>query len=213
MATTTLNVAARQCVGKQEMKRLRLTGRVPANLYGHGEPNINLSVCADEVNAAIRHGAHLVELKGAVNESALIKSVQWDMMGSFVLHLDLTRAQASELVESSVNVELKGEAPGVRQGGIVEQPVHTIRFRCPAGLIPDKLVLSVKALELGGSLTAADIRLPAGALLLSDPAEVVVHCIAVKDDDETGLPPGEGNEPEIIGRRRSEDGEEINEKE
>jgi len=209
MATTTLRVAARQSFGKHEMKRLRLAGKIPANLYGHGQPNVHLALSADEVDAAIRHGAHLVELTGAVNESALIKSVQWDAFGSEIMHLDLTRAQASELVETSVNVELRGEAPGVCNGGIVEQPVHVIRFRCPAGLIPDKLVISLKSLELGQSLTAADIKLPQGAQLLSDPSEVVVHCIAAKDEDESAA--SSEAEPEIIGRRRPENGDSADE--
>lgn len=207
MASTTLNVAARNCVGKREMKRLRSTGKIPANLYGHGQPNVMLAIDSDEVGAAIRHGAHLVELKGAVNESALIKSVQWDQMGSVVLHLDLTRAQASELVETTLVVELRGEAPGLRHGGIVEQPLHEIRLRCPAGLIPDKLSLSVKNLELGASLTAADVPLPQGAALLSEPTEVVVHCIAVTEEETPAS--GETAEPEIIGRRRAEEGDEA----
>jgi large subunit ribosomal protein L25 len=144
-----------------------------------------------------------VELAGAVNESALIKAVQWDMFGSVILHVDLTRAQASELVETVLAVELKGEAIGLRHGGIIEQPLHTIRLRCPAGLIPDKLTLSVNGLDLGGSLVAGQIPLPAGGSLLSDPDEVVVHCIAPVEEAAV-VAAGEA-EPEVIGRKKTDE--------
>ena len=206
MATSTLKVSAREHVGKRAMKKLRAAGMIPANLYGHGQPNVNLAVSADDVNAIIRQGAHLVQLQGAAHASALIKDVQWDMMGSTINHLDLTRTDASELVESTLEVELRGEAPGGRNGGIVEQPVHSVRIRCPAGKIPDRLILSVNGLELEMSLTAGDIPLPDGAELLTDDHEMVVHCVPPVEEVEESTA-ATGAEPEVIGRKREDEAE------
>ena len=86
---------------------MRGRGEIPAELYGHGEPNAHLVLPMLEVQSAIRRGTHLVELKGAVNESALIKEVQWDPFGSIVLHLDLARVSVEETVEVVLHVELR----------------------------------------------------------------------------------------------------------
>ena len=101
----TLNVSVREQLGTNHTRRLRWAGQVPAILYGHGEKNVNLSIAATEVNGVIRHGAKVVDIRGAVTDSALIRDVQWDALGSTVIHLDLTRVSADEKVEVTVQVE------------------------------------------------------------------------------------------------------------
>ena len=99
-----LNTSLRENLGKRESRRLRAKGEIPAELYGHGQPNTHLSLSATQVRAAVQHGAHLIELQGAVSESALIKEVQWDAFGYEVVHLDLTRGSAEETVEVTLHV-------------------------------------------------------------------------------------------------------------
>ena len=74
-----LNVKKRESRGKREAKRLREAGSIPAILYGHGEANESLVIVADEMSSVIRHGGRVVELKGAVNEKAFIRELQWDV--------------------------------------------------------------------------------------------------------------------------------------
>ena len=76
---------------------------------------------ADELETALRHGSRLVSLTGAVNESAFIRELQWDTWGTHIVHVDFTRISEHEIVEVRVPVELRGEAPGVREGGVVVQ--------------------------------------------------------------------------------------------
>ena len=87
----TLNVKVRETRGKRNARRERRTGTIPAILYGHGEANHSLLIAADEMASVVRHGGRIVELKGAVNEKALIRALQWDTFGIEVLHVDLTR--------------------------------------------------------------------------------------------------------------------------
>ena len=141
-----LNVAVREECGTRAVRRIRNAGHIPAVLYGHGQPNVNLSIPAKDVTTAIRHGSKLVDLQGGVNESALIRVVQWDAFGVDVLHLDLTRVSAGETVQVSVAVELRGEAPGARAGGLVEHLIHELEIECPVTAIPDKFELSVNDL-------------------------------------------------------------------
>ena len=92
------------------MRRLRASGYVPAILYGRGEP-VPLQVSSRDVNQVVHHGSHVVTLEGALNESALIKEVQWDAFGDHILHIDLYRITAGEVVDLELGVNLIGEAP------------------------------------------------------------------------------------------------------
>jgi large subunit ribosomal protein L25 len=203
-----LHVQERAPHGKHHARRLRKAGSIPAILYGHGERNIPLAVLADELSAVIRHGRRVVELTGLVNEKALIREVQWDTFGVDVLHLDLARVSEHERVQVRVSVEMKGQAPGAKAGGVVEQFVHEVEIDCEALSIPDKLLLSVNELELEGQLLASQIQLPPGVALLTDADVLVAHCVKPAEEQEPLAGAGEGAEPELIGRKAGEEDEE-----
>lgn len=202
-----LKVERRATLGKRNARRLRNAGMVPVVLYGHGEQNLSLSAAADQVKAVIRHGARVVDLTGAVSEKAFIRELQWDVYGLEVLHVDFTRVSADEKVEVALAVELRGEAPGVKDGGVVTQLVHELHAECLVTAIPDKLHLSINELKLGDELTAAEIELPPGVTLLSDLDTVIVTCAEPKAEAEEEAPT-EGAEPEVIGRKAEEEAEE-----
>jgi large subunit ribosomal protein L25 len=201
-----LNVTKRERQGKKAIRRLRSTGVIPAILYGHKEENVNLSVTGTELAPVLRHGGRLVELRGAVAEKALIRELQWDTYGTHVLHIDFTRVSEHEKVHLTVPVELRGDAVGVKEGGIVEQPIHEVEIECPASAIPDKIVVKIADLHLNQSLTIADIVLPDQVRILDDADLVVVTCHPPIESDLEGGKEG-GVEPEVIGRAAKEEGE------
>jgi large subunit ribosomal protein L25 len=208
--TDVLNVSVRNELGSGRVRRLRRSGRIPAILYGHGEANVSLSIPTPELKAALRHGHKLVDLKGDVNEKALIRVVQWDCFGVGVLHLDLTRVSEQERVEVTVSLELKGEAPGTKEGGIIDHYLFDVEIECPAGEIPDKLVASIKNLHLGQSITLADVPLPPHVTLLTPIDTVVVSCQAQgPSEEEAAAEAGRSAEPEVIGRKAEETEEEA----
>jgi large subunit ribosomal protein L25 len=184
---------------------MRKNGQIPAVLYGHGKEAVSLTIKADELDATIRHGARLVELQGDVRESAFVKEVQWDAFGSSVLHVDLTRIQAGDSVEISLKVELRGLAPGTKQGGVLEQHLHELEIRCPVTAIPESVSLNINQLELDQTILAADIELPSSTELLTDPSTVVVSCVepTVREEEEEITAAGD-IEPEVIGRKPEE---------
>lgn len=203
-----LNTKPRDLHGTRNTRRLRRQGLVPAVLYGHGQEVVSLAVAHEELDAAMRHGSRLVELRGAANDTALIREIQWDPLGTDVLHLDFARVSADERIEVTVPVELRGEAPGVKDGGIVQQPIHEVKIECPAIAIPEKLQISVNALKVGDELLVKDLKLPEGVTMLTDLEEVLVHCVIPSEEDESAGA-AEGAEPELIGRKASdEEGEE-----
>ncbi len=204
-----LNVKKRETRGKRNAKRMRFAGTIPAVLYGHGEESKSLVVIADEMASVVRHGGRVVELKGDVNEKAFIRALQWDVYGTHVLHVDFTRVSEHERVEVKVSVELRGQAPGVKEGGAVEHVLHEIEIDCEALSIPEKIEVNINELNIGDSITAGELKLPAGMKLVSDPDDVIVQCVVHRDEEEEA---GEGGvaEPEVIGRK-AEDEEESEE--
>jgi large subunit ribosomal protein L25 len=186
------------------MKRLRQSGKIPAVLYGHGEGTEMLTVLEKELSKAINHGSHIVELKGAATESALIKDLQWDAFGMKVLHLDLARVDANEAVEVTLPIELKGDATGTHHGGVVNFHQHEITILCPANMIPDKIELKISELDVDQMLAASDVPLPEGATLAEAGTTPIVSC-ALPDDREEEDTDGAAAEPEVIGKKDEEE--------
>lgn len=203
----TLHVKTRDSFGTRNSRRLRNEGIVPGVLYGHGGEVVRLAVVNDELAAAVRHGSRLVELQGVVSEKALIRELQYDVYGLEVLHVDFARVSEHERIEVTVPVELRGEAPGIKDGGVVVHVLHQIEIECLATAIPDKLSLSINHLELKQSLSVKDLVLPEGVKVLAEEDTVIAECNEPKAEaEETGA--AEGAEPELIGRKAEEEGEE-----
>lgn len=202
-----LSVSLREGRGTRQARKLRGDGQVPAVLYGHGQPTVSIAVPADQVQTAIRHGSHLVELQGALTQSALIRDVQWDTYGVEVLHVDFTRVEAGESVEVTVPVDLRGEAPGAREGGIINHVLHEVTIECPVSSMIDKIEVNINSLHLNDAVLAGQLPLPEGAKLLDDPEGVVVQCVEAAPTAEEEAVPGEAAEPELIGRKAEEEEE------
>ncbi len=211
MTTEVLNCETREELGSRATRRLRRRRMIPANLYGHGQPNVNLTIPADDVEAVLRHGAHMVQLRGAVDETALIREIQWNTYGNEVLHLDLTRVSATEKVEVSLSVEMRGEAPGTKEGGELTVMTHEVTIFCPAEAIPEKLEVNVNDLHLGTVVHASDLSLPEGAELVTSPDTPIISCQAraeVAEEVEAPATADLSAEPEVIGRGKEEEGDE-----
>jgi large subunit ribosomal protein L25 len=203
-----LTVQRRQDQGKHAAKRLRKAGRVPAVLYGHGQENVHLAVPVEQVDAALRHHSRVVQLSGEINEQALIRELQWDVYGLKVLHIDFARVSSDETVRVTVAVELRGEAPGVREGGTIEHYLHEVEIECLVATIPEKLLVSVNQLNVGGALKVSDLDLPPNTKLLADPEAIVVQCVERAALEEELQPAAAAaGEPEVIGRKPSEEEE------
>jgi large subunit ribosomal protein L25 len=205
-----LQVESRKNQGKRNSKRLRLSGKIPAVVYGHGEASVSVAVASEAMAAAVRHGSRVVQLQGAVSDSALIRELQYDAFGSEILHVDFARVSADERVEVKVRLEIKGQAAGAKEGGIVEHLIHEVEIECPVSAIPDKLVVNVSDLKLDGEIMVNQVLLPEGVKMLSDGDQVAVHCIKPKEEGEEGAAAvaGEGAEPELIRKEKPADDEE-----
>jgi len=200
-----VEVKLRTVKGSRASRKLRREGLVPAILYGHGEKCIDLVATREAVQAAVRHGSRIVELKGAVKTGALIRELQWDTYGVEPVHIDFLRVSASDRVKVKVPIDMKGECPGQRAGGVVSLILHEIELECTANAVPEKIHVAVGKLNIGGVIKVHDLELPAGARALVDGDDAVVTCtVAVEKGEDAALA---GVEPELIGRKPTEEGE------
>lgn len=205
-----LQVELRDTRGKRNARRNRREGKLPAVLYGHGQATVSLLVPAERFHAAVRRGARLVKLTGAVEDQAFIREIQWDTWGLRALHVDFTRVSEHEKVQVQVTLELRGEAPGVKAGGVLKQHVHNLEIECEATAIPERLYVNINHLELEQAITVAQLELPPGIVVLGDPEVTVVECTEPVEVEEEAPVAAAEAEPEVIGRKK-EEGEEAEE--
>ena len=165
---------ARELTGSANTRRLRRAGMVPAILYGQGKDVVHLSIPESQVNSAVRNNQPYIQLEGASTESAQIQELQWDALGSTVLHVDLTRMDANAMIEVDLTISLTGDARAS-----INQIIRTTTAVVPAMNIPNGLVANISSLNDGDSISLGDIELPEKVSLLSDPSTVVVTCGAV----------------------------------
>jgi large subunit ribosomal protein L25 len=190
---------------------MRKAGQIPAVVYGHKEATVSLTINHDEVFKAIRQGTRLVDLEqGAKSEKALIRDVQWDYLGQDILHVDFARVGADEKIHLEVRVEIRGVAPGIAQGGNLVQPLHSLHVECLVTNIPESIRVSVAELQLNQAIHVKELKLPEGVTVSNDPDAIVVQVSLAKLEAEAPAIPGAESaaEPEIIGRKAEEEGEE-----
>ena len=207
--TQVLNVEVRQETGRRKVRKLRAAGKTPAVIYGHGGESISLSVPSDEIEKIIFQGERIVNLGGGHSGQAFIRDVQWDLYGSHVVHVDFTRVEAGEMLETTVTLEIRGEAAGTRVGGVLEHSLKEMPILCPPRSMTDKIEVRVDDLGVGEKITVGDIQLPEGAKAVLDAGDLVAQCIdkdEVRGAEETDALPSAGPaEPEVIGEKKDDE--------
>ncbi|HEV3203917.1 MAG TPA: 50S ribosomal protein L25 [Gemmataceae bacterium] len=212
MADSVLVVAQDRGVrGSKEARRLRKKGLIPGVVYGHKEATVAITINGDEIFKVIRHGIRVVDLQaeGKV-QKALIRDAQWDHLGKELLHVDFARIAADERVVITVPVIVRGTAPGVSAGGVLDQPIHSLSVECLAIQVPESIRVNVGELQLDGVIHVRDLVLPEGVKAMADPDAVVVHVTQklLEPEPTAVAPAAEQAEPEIIGRQAKPEEEE-----
>ena len=159
--------------GKGASRRARRDGLVPAVIYGHGEKPLHITLNAKEMGVALKQSNVLLDITiDGKNELTLPKVIVRDPLKQILEHIDLVLVRRGEKVTVSVPVHTVGEHD---RDGILEHVNNTIDVRVDASSIPNFLELDIQGLASGTSKYAADVKLPAGVELDSDPKMIVVH--------------------------------------
>ena len=209
MAVQQMKATTRSELGTRKARVLRKQGLIPAVIYGHGKDCLSVTLNEHDFNLAMHHGERLLEvdLEGKT-ENVLIKDVQYDTYGQVVLHVDLTRVNLDERVEVTVPIVLRGTPAGSADGGVLQQSAAEARIECVVTGIPEDVRLQVNDLNVGDSLTMADLELPEGATLLDEPDTTICTVIVIAEEEEAPAEEEQGAaEPEVIGEKKEEDAE------
>ena len=201
--------------GKNEARRLRASGRVPAVLYGGKGDAITLSVNTKQVNAILRsESGHntlfQVDLNGK-HEPAILKDWLNDPVSGNLLHVDLLRVAMDVRMRVKVPVHTFGDPAGVKvQGGVFEVVTREVEIECLPGDIPSEFKADVSGLMLNQALRARDLQIDTSKMkLLTDPEQVLAHVVTLKVEEEKpaevvateGATPAE---PEVIKKGKKE---------
>ncbi len=190
--------------GTKFSRKLRKQGFIPAIIYGHKQTNTPISLTRDSVWEMIKKKTHLAELEmdGGANETVLVRDIQWDHLGKEIIHLDFARVSAGESIETEVPIELRGVAPGVAEGGILEQLLHEVLVICRADAIPNNIKVDISGLSIGKAIHVKELTLPEGVTAKLEGDQLVVH--VTSKSAEAAPVEGEGTQPEVIKPERKE---------
>jgi len=203
--TTTLAVESRVPGGSRSTRRLRRDGFVPGVLYGGAGDALPFRVESRTLRQALAHGGAVIELTvGGDTTPVVVKDEQRHPVTGALVHVDLLRVRLDVAIEATTVLELTGveDAPGVKEGGVLEQVTRELNIEALPTAIPDSISHDVSGMEMNDTLMLASITTPAGVTLLDDLEETVIANLSpprVEEEPEVQV------ETELVG----EDGEPI----
>jgi large subunit ribosomal protein L25 len=166
--------------GTGAVKRLRNSGSTPAVVYGRKVAPLNVQVDTKTFTKILQGSASdniLVSLKlNSGEQLALVQEVQHDHLKGGITHVDFHAIAMDEEIHAEVPVEIVGEAPGLKFGGLVEAIHHTLEVRCLPKDLPEHITVDVSSLELGKAVHVGEIKFPEGVRPKLAADVVVVMC-------------------------------------
>jgi large subunit ribosomal protein L25 len=181
-AEVKLQVEKRDGTGKGVARRARMAGQVPGVIYGRGMDPVAVVVDRREFVTALHTDAGmnvLLSLQlGKESIPALARDLQRDPVRGTLLHADFVKIDLMTEVEVDVPIHVVGDAPGVKEGGVMEHPLFQVRVRCLPTAVPESVDVDVSNLNMGESLRVADLAEGRDFEILNDPDSPVVSIAA-----------------------------------
>jgi large subunit ribosomal protein L25 len=177
-----IDADARNSFGKGAARKLRVLGKIPAVIYGHGSEPVHVSLPGHEIALLLRRANAVIELNvEGTTHLTLVKDVQKDPVRQIIEHIDLIVIRKGEKVQVEVAVHVVGEpAPGT----VAALDAKTLLLEVEATNIPQSVTIDIEGLEDGSLIHASEVLLPAGAELISDPEMVVIGVNVPAEEEE-----------------------------
>lgn len=203
--------------GKNAARRLRVSGRVPAIVYGAGKDATAVSMNPKDLNRILysstgHNTIFSVEIDGQEKSPVMIVAWQHDPVKDNLLHVDLERIDLSKKLKVKVPVHTEGDPEGVKtEGGLMEIVNREIEIECLPDDIPEHFVVDVRSLVIGQNLRASQVSISDKHELLSPPDTVICHVVALKvveeeeEAEEEGVVTEEAAEPEVVKKGKPEE--------
>jgi large subunit ribosomal protein L25 len=213
-------------LGSRRVRRLRKEGLVPGVLYGKGHTRA-IVVGERDLRAVLTGPSGLHAIIDVVIEGqktphhAVLKDYQRHPIRGTLMHVDFHEVRLDRPIQASVTIQLVGESPGAKQGGVVQQVTREVRVEALPTGIPEHVEADISALEVGGTVRVADLAAIEGVAYLDDPETVIANCSiprgiteleeAEAAEGEEGVEAAEGAEPSAAGETSDETAGEASE--
>jgi large subunit ribosomal protein L25 len=189
--------AQERAVGKHSsIRQIREEGNIPAILYGKNVKTKAVFVNAADFMKTIRENGRNGLIKMKVNgeeHSVMLHDIQKDPLRNEIIHADFQVIDMKTEVEVDVNVHLVGEAPGVKDGGVLQQPLHQLSIRALPTNIPPSIEVDISNLQVGQTITVGDIQTNGEYEINHESTEVIASILPPKQEEE--IHSGEQQEP------------------
>jgi large subunit ribosomal protein L25 len=187
--------------GSRATRRLRRQGYVPGVVYGGGDGGCTaFKVGTRDLRAALVAGSAVLDLEidGGSPLPVIVKDQQRHPVRDDIVHLDLLQVRLDEKIQSTVAVDLDGaeEAPGAKEGGVVEHVTRELNIEALPGDLPERIVVDVSGLEAAATLHLSEVPVPEGVTFLDDPDETVIATVTIPTEVEE---PEVEEETELVG--------------
>ncbi len=211
MEDSKLIAKKRELQGSANARRLRKAGTLPGVIYGDGNEATAILLDMHEFELLLHHHSSEtmlvdVAVEGEGDISALVKDVQHHPVSGDLLHVDLQKMDANKAIQVEIQVELVGEAKGVKAGGLLELVMHTITIECLPGDLSESIEIDVSEMEIGDALHLGDLTLDSKFKVLGDSDAIVVSIseahVETEDDEEEEAGSAE---PEVITEKKADD--------
>ncbi|MDR2404713.1 MAG: 50S ribosomal protein L25 [Spirochaetaceae bacterium] len=162
--------------GSGHARRIRRAGRIPAVIYGHSGKALAIDLDALEFANGVKGISESTIVKINIDgktHDAFVKDTQREITDGTILHVDFYEVESNTLLRARVSVHIQGNPIGVREGGILELPLHDVEVECLPGDLPERIVVDISDLKVNQSIHVRDLSLGQGVRLISGGDQVV----------------------------------------
>jgi large subunit ribosomal protein L25 len=208
---TVVAAEARESRGKNEARRVRVSGRIPAVIYGAFQDPRAISLNPKDILRIIRsktgHNSIFdVEIPGGEKTPVIVADEQYHPVKGTLMHIDLKRIDLTRKLKVAVPVHVTGEAKGVKQqGGVLDIVTKTIEIECIPDDIPNHFEVDVTELMIGTNIRVSELPVKEGVRILTAPEAVIAHVVGIKEEAAAEVAAPAAAEPEVAKKGKKEE--------
>lgn len=208
---TVVAAEARESRGKNEARRVRVSGRIPAVIYGAFQDPRAISVNPKDILKIIHsktgHNSIFdVEISGGEKTPVIVADEQYHPVKGTLMHIDLKRIDLTRKLRVSVPIHVTGDAKGVKQqGGVLDVVTKRVEIECIPDDIPDQFDVDVTELMIGSNIRVSDLPLKSGVRVLTAPEAVIVHVVGIREEAAAPEAVAAPAEPEVAKKGKKEE--------
>ena len=208
---TIVTAEPRSSRGKNEARRLRVSGRIPAVVYGAFKDPVAVSVSPKDITKIIHsktgHNSIFdIDIQGVERTPVIVADEAYDPIKGHLLHIDLRRIDLTRKLRVAVPVHVTGEAKGVKQqGGVLDVVTRTIEIECIPDDIPNQFDVDVTELMIGNSIRVSELPVKEGVRVLTAGDAVIAHVVGIKEEVSATPEAAAVPEPEVAKKGKKEE--------